>query len=55
MNSYFDKVGLSKSQLKYWDPHNPSKFWDNCTFNPNRKPIEPNDAMVQGQLYHAFL
>ena len=54
-NKYFSVPGLSKSQIKYWDSHNPTKFWDICTFNPNRKKVEPNDAMVQGQLYHAFL
>ena len=52
---YFSTPALSKSQIKQYNPRNPSKFWTSCTFNPNRKDIELNDAMVQGQLYHACL
>lgn len=54
-NDYFTKPGLSKSQLKNWDIYNPSKFWEHCTFNPKRTEVELNDAMAQGQLFHAYL
>jgi hypothetical protein len=52
---YFGTAALSKSQIKQWDIHNPAKFWRACSFNPNKKDIELNEAMVFGSLCHALL
>lgn len=52
---YFALKALSKSQVKQWDAGYPKRFWDNCVFNPEYKPMELSNSMAFGKLSHAFV
>lgn len=52
---YFAYEGLSKSQIKKWNPKNPMEFWRHCVFNPKRIDEGVTDALVNGRLAHTLL
>lgn len=51
-NKYFSHRGLSKSQIKHYDPRNPMAFWKQCVFNPNKQESANTDYTVTGKLSH---
>lgn len=52
---YFEKIAISKSQLKLWDNRNPYRFWQACVWNPKRPKFEETDFTVAGKLRHMML